>query len=295
MITMQRTVRYVGESVRAIDGAGVRLRRAFGNLQGVNLDPFLLLDNFGSENPRDYMAGFPWHPHRGMETVTYMLDGKVEHQDSLGNKGILKPGEIQWMTAGSGIIHQEMPQLPDDLNDFGEGALSGFQLWVNLPKSHKMIKPRYQDIKSHQIKSTQIDNVLKISVLAGKYNDITGPVEGVIAEPTYLDITLEQENSFNYTLPTDHTAIAYVIDGNGYFEESDRMKIEKNHLVVLNKGENIHVQTDDEPMRFLLMSGKPLHEEIVWHGPIVMNTQQEILEAYRDLQNNTFIKHEYRI
>lgn len=291
-MSMLRTVTFVGESVPAMDGAGVRLRRAFGNLRGMNLDPFLLLDSFGSENPQDYMAGFPWHPHRGMETVTYMVKGKVEHQDSLGNKGLLKPGEIQWMTAGSGIIHQEMPEMPDKV---GDGTLTGFQLWVNLPKSHKMMKPRYQDIKTHEIKDVTIDNSVNVKVLAGEFNGVHGAVKDVIAEPTYLDINLEQENSFKYNVPENHTVMAYVIDGNGFFDHTNKMNVGKDNLVVFNHGEEINISTDKDPLRFLLMSGKPLHEEVAWQGPIVMNTQDELRTAFRELQNNTFIKHEYKV
>lgn len=288
----QRTVRFIGESVPAMDGAGVRLRRAFGNLRGMNLDPFLLLDSFGSENPEDYMAGFPWHPHRGMETVTYMVKGKVEHQDSLGNKGLLKPGEIQWMTAGSGIIHQEMPEMPDKA---GDGTLTGFQLWVNLPKSHKMMKPRYQDIKTHEIKDITIDNSVNVKVLAGEFNGVHGAVKDVIAEPTYLDIKLEQENSFEYKVPENHTVMAYVINGNGFFDHTNKMNVGKDNLVVFNHGEEINISTDKDSLRFLLMSGKPLHEEVAWQGPIVMNTQDELRMAFMELQNNTFIKHEYKV
>ena len=291
-MSTQRTVRFVGESVPAIDGAGVRLRRAFGNLRGMNLDPFLLLDCFGSDNPKDYMAGFPWHPHRGIETVTYMIDGVVEHQDSLGNKGLLKSGEIQWMTAGSGIIHQEMPEMPDKI---GDGTLTGFQLWVNLPKSHKMMKPRYQDIKTHEIKVASIDNTLNVKVLAGAFNGVQGAVKDVVAEPTYLDINLEQENTFNYKVAENHTVMAYVIEGEGFFDYTNKMKIAKDNLVVFNHGDEINISTDKDPVRFLLMSGKPLHEAVAWQGPIVMNTQDELRQAFKELQNNTFIKHEYKI
>ncbi|MCY3411647.1 MAG: pirin family protein [Candidatus Heimdallarchaeota archaeon] len=290
-----RDVQYIAESVPAIDGAGVKLRRAFGNLRGINLDPFLLLDCFGSEDPREYMAGFPWHPHRGMETVTYMLQGKVDHADSLGNRGTIKAGEIQWMTAGSGIIHQEMPQMPDDPKEVLQ-TLKGFQLWVNLPSSHKMMKPRYQDIKSPEIKSTKLpDGLGHVSVLAGTYDGITGPVEDVIADPVYLDISLEHEQIFTYDIQPDHTVLGYVVSGNATFDEAKRHRIGTDNLVVFTQGEKIQIETGDDPVRFLLMSGAPIKEQVAWHGPIVMNTQDEILQAYKDIQNNTFIKHEYKV
>lgn len=290
-----RPIQYVAESVQAIDGAGVKLRRAFGNLQGINLDPFLLLDCFGSTNPDEYMKGFPWHPHRGIETVTYMIRGKVEHEDSLGNKGTIKGGEIQWMTAGSGIIHQEMPQLPDDPNEISQ-ALKGFQLWVNLPKSHKMMKPRYQDIKSNEIKSVKLnDNRGSVNVLAGTYEGLNGPVQDVIAEPTYLDVTLENDQIFNYNIPENHTVMAYMIDGDAFFDDAKKHHLSSDNLIVYGKGDGIKIQTDKEQARFLLMSGAPINEPVAWYGPMVMNTEAEIREAFREFQAGTFIKHEYKI
>ncbi|MHA2502347.1 MAG: pirin family protein [Candidatus Kariarchaeaceae archaeon] len=291
----KRSVQYIAESVPAMDGAGVRLRRAFGNLAGVNLDPFLLLDCFGSEDPRDYMNGFPWHPHRGMETVTYMVQGKVDHGDSLGNRGTIKPGEIQWMTAGSGIIHQEMPQMPDDPREVSQ-ALKGFQLWVNLPSSHKMMQPRYQDIKSSAIKSTKLeDGKGSVKVLAGEFGGVTGPVKDVVADPVYLDINLEHDEKFEYTVPSDHTVLGYVVDGSATFDAAKRHVVESDHLIVFTPGDSIEVETGKDTARFLLMSGAPINEPVAWHGPIVMNTQEELVNAFQELQTGKFIKHEYGI
>jgi redox-sensitive bicupin YhaK (pirin superfamily) len=283
-----REVKYVAESVPAIEGAGVRLKRAFGNLQGVNLDPFLLLDNFHSDDPEDYSAGFPWHPHRGMETVTYMLNGKMRHEDSLGNKGDIKGGEVQWMTAGSGIIHSEMPQQKD-------GLIQGFQLWVNLPKSNKMMQPRYQDIKRHEIPETEVDNDTFVRVLAGEFASIKGPVQDVISGPNFLDINVNQETEFNYKVDNGDTVIIYTIEGRGYFDKSKQHFVPRDHLVVLGPGEEINIQTDNEHSRFLLMSGKPIREPVAWYGPMVMNTKEEIIKAFEEFQAGNFIKHKYRI
>lgn len=283
-----RSIRYLAESVPAVDGAGVHLKRAFGNLQGVNLDPFLLLDNFHSDDPKDYSAGFPWHPHRGIETVTYMLNGTMRHEDSLGNKGDITSGEIQWMTAGSGIIHQEMPQQKN-------GLIQGFQLWVNLPKTNKMMQPRYQDIKRHEIPEYKVDNDTKVRILAGEYSGNLGPVQDVVSNPTYLDVTVNQETKFDYQVTKDNTVIIYTIEGNAYFDKSKEKLIEKDHLVVFGSGDEVNIETDNEHTKFLIMSGKPIDEPVAWHGPMVMNTQEEIIEAFQEFQAGTFIKHKYRI
>ncbi|MHA2028607.1 MAG: pirin family protein [Candidatus Kariarchaeaceae archaeon] len=282
-----RKIRYFAESVPAIEGAGVHLKRAFGNLQGVNLDPFLLLDNFHSDDPTDYSAGFPWHPHRGMETVTYMIAGKMRHEDSLGNKGDIKGGEIQWMTSGSGIIHQEMPQQKD-------GLIQGFQLWVNLPKTNKMMQPRYQDIKHHEIPEYKVDNDVKIRILAGEYDSKLGPVQDVISNPTYLDVTVNQETQFNYQVEKNNTIIIYTVEGNAFFDRDKQHLVNENHLVVYGPGDEINIETDNELSRFLLMSGKPIREPVAWYGPMVMNTKQEIIDAFEEFQAGTFIKHKYR-
>ncbi len=287
MENIDRKVKYIAKSVPAIDGAGVRLKRAFGNLRGVNLDPFLLLDDIHSNDPSDFIAGFPWHPHRGMETVSYLVHGKFEHEDSLGNKGTIKGGEIQWMTAGSGIIHQEMPVQYD-------GLIRGFQLWVNLPSKHKMMKPRYQDIKRAEIKDVAIDNSVSVKVLAGSYNGVSGPVRDIISDPTYLDIHIDQENTFEYEVPTDHTAMLYVLEGEGYFDKTREKLVGHDNLVVFDEGNRISMQTKDKDLRFLLMTGKPINEPVAWQGPIVMNTQDELRQAFGELQTGNFIKHEYR-
>ncbi|MHA2249091.1 MAG: pirin family protein [Candidatus Kariarchaeaceae archaeon] len=284
----QRTVKAVSKSVPAIDGAGVRLKRAFGNLQGVNLDPFLLLDDMHSEDPKDFSAGFPWHPHRGIETVTYMLSGQAQHEDSLGNKGTIRSGEIQWMTAGSGIIHQEMPLQKN-------GLLRGFQLWVNLPPSNKMMQPRYQDIKQHEISEISIDNDIKAKVLAGNFNGISGPVKDIISEPTYLDVTIEAETTFTYSVENHHTVVAYVLDGDAYFDHDKSSRLDKDNLVVFNEGDQLNISTTDNHSRFLLMSGEPIGEPVAWHGPIVMNTREELIHAFKEMNNGTFIKHDYKV
>lgn len=283
-----REIKYVAESVHAVDGAGVKLRRAFGNLQGINLDPFLLLDNFHSDDPKDYSAGFPWHPHRGIETVTYMLNGKMRHEDSLGNKGDIKGGEIQWMTAGSGIIHQEMPQQKD-------GLIQGFQLWVNLPKTNKMMQPRYQDIKRHEIPEVKVDNDTKIRILAGEFQSTKGPVQEVVSKPNFMDVTVNQETNFNYKVDTDDTVIIYTVDGSAYYDKTKQNLIKENNLVVFGPGDEINIETDNELSRFLLMSGKPIGEPVAWYGPMVMNTRQELIDAFEEFQNGTFIKHKYRV
>lgn len=283
-----REIKYIAESIPAIEGAGVRLRRAFGNLLGINLDPFLLLDNFHSDDPKDYSAGFPWHPHRGMETVTYMLNGKMRHEDSLGNRGDIKGGEVQWMTAGSGIIHSEMPRQKD-------GLIQGFQLWVNLPKKNKMMQPRYQDIKNHEIPETKVDNDIFVRILAGEFNGITGPVQDVVSAPNFLDIQINQETQFNYKVDKEDTVVLYTVEGEGYFDKSKNHLIPENHLVVLGSGDHLSIETDKDISRFLLMSGKPIREPVAWYGPMVMNTKEEIIEAFQEFQNGNFIKHKYRI
>ncbi len=284
----ERKIQYIAKSVPAIDGAGVRLKRAFGNLQGVNLDPFLLLDDIHSNDPSDFIAGFPWHPHRGMETVSYLVHGKFEHEDSLGNKGTIKGGEIQWMTAGSGIIHQEMPVQYD-------GLIRGFQLWVNLPSKHKMMQPRYQDIKKAEIKDVKVDNSVNVKVLAGEYNGVEGPVKDIVSDPTYLDIHIEQENSFEYEVPSDHTAMLYVLEGEGYFDSSKDKLVDNDNLVVFDKGNSIKIETDKKDLRFLMMTGKPINEPVAWQGPIVTTKHQQFHQAIWSLAILNCINHEYKI
>ena len=267
-----------------IEGAGVQLRRAFGAAEVPRLDPFLLLDDFRSENPAEYVAGFPWHPHRGIETVTYMLDGRVEHEDSLGNKGIIGSGDVQWMTSGSGIIHQEMPKVD-------QHRMGGFQLWVNLPKTNKMMDPRYQEVKAGQIPEVEPVRGVRMRVVAGNVNGVRGPVQDVVVDPEYLDIRLDPRTDFLHPVKPDHTVFAYLLEGRAGFGEEPSDLIEDGHLVIFEKGDAVRVKTRDVPTRLLLVSGRPLHEPIAWWGPIVMNNRREIEQAVEEFQNGTFIKH----
>lgn len=285
-----------------LEGAGVHLKRVFGHAEVPTFDPFLLLDDFHSDNPEFYKKGFPWHPHRGIETITYVLQGAVEHGDSMGNKGIIDSGDVQWMTAGSGIIHQEMPK--GDPN----GIMLGFQLWANLPASHKMMDPRYQEIKSNQIPELQFENGTKIKIICGRINGTSGPVRDIVIDPEYLDIHIPANSIYEHLTKAGHTVFAYVIDGRGYFcdekkpftfdvvgesyfDMSGEPCIKNEMLVLFDDGESVRVSTEDEPVRFLLISGKPINEPVAWHGPIVMNTQEELRLAFEEYQNGTFIKH----
>lgn len=296
-----RGIKQILGSIPTIEGAGVKLKRAFGYPHTNLLDPFLLLDNFHSNNPPDYINGFPWHPHRGIETITYVLHGEVEHKDSIGNKGNITSGDVQWMTAGNGIIHQEMPIEQKD------GILHGFQLWANLPSSHKMIDPRYRDIINKQIPEIEIENGTKIKIISGKINGEKGPVSDIIITPEYLDITIPLKTKFTHKVTKGHTIFAYVINGSGYFypenlskenktENTNDSYLNKNSfaqsedLVIFEDGDEIEISTNNELLRILLISGKPIREPIAWAGPIVMNTQKELTKAFEDYQNGTFIK-----
>jgi redox-sensitive bicupin YhaK (pirin superfamily) len=265
------------------DGAGVRLTRIFGFYEQGLLDPFLLLDFFGSDNPDDYIAGFPWHPHRGMETVTYMLDGKVEHSDSMGNSGVIGKGDIQWMTAGSGIIHQEMPQNTG-------GRIAGFQLWVNLPAAAKMIAPRYQDIPAAKVKTVALTNGVKVKVLAGTFNGTRGPVENIIADPDYFDVEMPDNCEFNAPVNADYTVFAYLYEGTAQFDESRAEPLRAGQGALFGKGSQVKATTGKSGARFILISGKPIGEPIAWRGPIVMNTEAELNVAFRELREEQFIK-----
>ena len=266
-----------------IEGAGVHLKRVFGYYEVPLLDPFLLLDDFHSDNPEDYIAGFPWHPHRGIETVTYMIHGKVKHEDSMGNSGVIQNGDVQWMTAGSGIIHSEMP-VQDN------GLLWGFQLWVNLPSPNKMMEPRYQDIQSEQIQEVSLDKGIKIKVVCGKIQDNAGPVQDLVIDPSYFDIILAPHTSFTHHVKNDYTVFAYVLEGNGYFDgDMDRLMSEE-HLILYTDGEILKITSGEKAVRFLLIAGKPIGEPVAWHGPIVMNTQEELNLAFEEYRNGTFIK-----
>ncbi|NWF56599.1 MAG: pirin family protein [Syntrophaceae bacterium] len=298
-----RKIEKIWKSRPTIEGAGVHLKRAFGFQEVPRLDPFLLLDDFRSKNPKEYLAGFPWHPHRGIETITYVLDGKVEHGDSMGNKGIISSGDVQWMTAGRGIIHQEMPK------GTSSGLMGGFQLWANLPASQKMMDPRYREVKHSQIPEVSLDSGTEVKIICGKVNRVSGPVKDIVTDPEYLDVTVPAKTSFTHPVKTGHTAFAYVIEGKGYFDqERNSFKHEmmgRNYFdfqrecllgeetlaLYERSGDQILVTTEDSPVRFLLVSGKPIEEPVAWYGPIVMNTQEELRIAFDEYQKGTFIKH----
>ncbi len=269
-----------------LEGAGVHLKRVFGSDEVPDLDPFLLLDDFHSHDPKKYIKGFPWHPHRGIETITYILHGNVEHGDSMGNRGIISSGDVQWMTAGSGIIHQEMPKGDKD------SLLWGFQLWANLPASHKMIPPRYQEIKKNEIRELVLENGIIIRIIAGKVNGVEGPVKDIVIEPQFLDITLQANTVFNHEITKSHKAFAYVIEGQGMFEPDGQRAVGQETLVIFDDGHKVTIASKETPVRFLLVSGKPIHEPISWQGPIVMNTDDELETAFREYQNGTFLKHQ---
>ena len=285
-----------------MEGAGVHLHRAFGFGDTTALDPFLLFDDFRNDDPAHYAKGFPWHPHRGIETITYVLEGEVEHGDSLGNQGVLGPGSVQWMTAGSGIMHQEMPRGNET------GQMHGFQLWANLPSSLKMTAPRYQDIQGSDIPQVIDDDGASVKVITGSFWGQKGPVDGIASDPVYLDISVPP--GVRKTLPVDTYAhaFAYIFAGSGTFRDASKpvgVKVEKEYageeliirdmsgnrtLVTFDTGDEVTVQAGPDGMRFLLVSGRPLKEPVAWHGPIVMNTRQELMQAMADLQNGTFIR-----
>ncbi len=266
-----------------MEGAGVRLKRIFGFYEKNTFDPFLLLDNFGSDNPADYLAGFPWHPHRGMETVTYMLEGSVEHSDSLGNKGEISTGDVQWMTAGSGIVHQEMPKAY-------EGTMKGFQLWVNLPAKNKMMKPRYQEVPAATIPSAVLEEGISIKVIAGEIGGTNGPVTEIVADTLYFDVSMNAGKSLKLQVNPEYTVIACVYEGVVYFDKEKSREIFAGQLVNLVDGDEIEISTADSPAKFIFISGKPLNEPVAWGGPIVMNTQEELNQAFLEYRNGTFIK-----
>ena len=269
------------ESRPTLEGAGVRLHRAFGNPEVPQFDPFLLLDDFHSNNPKDYLAGFPWHPHRGIETVTYIINGVVEHSDSIGNQGKINSGDVQWMTAGSGIIHQEMPKRTD-------GMMQGFQLWVNLPSSAKMMEPRYRDVTARTIPETKISHGVTAKIIAGRVNGIEGPANDLIVNTQYLDVTVEQREEFTYNIPKGHMAFAYVFEGRGFFNPSEEIGV--LNLIMFGNENKVKVRGSSDGVRFLLISGKPIGEPISWHGPIVMNSQQELVKAFQEYEEGTFVK-----
>ena len=296
-----RPVKRVIQAKPAIEGAGVHLRRAFGFGETRDFDPFLLLDDFRNDNPDDYLAGFPWHPHRGIETITYVLAGTVEHGDSLGNRGQLGAGDVQWMTAGSGILHQEMPQGDP------QGRMHGFQLWANLPASLKMTNPRYQDISAKDIPEIVDDDGTRVRVVCGDFWGAKGPVEGVAADPRYLDVSIAPGRRKTLPVETTRHAFAYIFAGSGSFRDASSPRgVATEHvgpaagapeeagnrsLVLFDRGDDVTVQAGDEGIRFLLVSGKPIEEPVAWYGPIVMNTRRELEQAFEEFRNGTFIKH----
>ena len=274
-------IKKIVEPVETSDGAGVKLKRSIGTSAINYLDPFLLLDEFGSENKDDYMAGFPPHPHRGIETVTYMLEGKFEHKDSTGAKGIMSSGDVQWMKTGGGIIHSEMPAMSD-------GKLHGFQLWVNMPAKLKMSKPEYIYLDAKQIKIYK-DEEKKIKIIAGKFKDYEGPIKGHNVEPIYFDIELREENEFKFDLPLNHNSFIYLVEGSIKIGKDKHQRIDGSSLIVLKKGKNLNVKALKRS-KFLLIAGKPIGEAIARGGPFVMNTKQEILQAMEDYNNGNFIR-----
>jgi redox-sensitive bicupin YhaK (pirin superfamily) len=296
-----RPVKHISYSQDAIEGAGVKLRRAFGFGDTTEFDPFLLLDDFRNDRPNDYLAGFPWHPHRGIETITYVLAGTVDHGDSLGNRGSLGAGDVQWMTAGRGILHQEMPKGDP------HGRMHGFQLWANLPRSHKLTAPRYQDIHAADIPTVTDDDGTTVRIICGDFWGEKGPVEGVAADPRYLDISVPPGKTKRLAVETTNQAFAYVFAGSGTFRDAsdprevmtevvadggvtDAAYVGNRALVLFDRGDEVVVQAGDEGIRFLLVSGKPIEEPVAWRGPIVMNTREELQQAFEELRQGTFIK-----
>jgi quercetin 2,3-dioxygenase len=297
-----RPVKEIIQAQPTMEGAGVKLQRAFGFGKTKEFDPFLLLDDFRNERPEDYEAGFPWHPHRGIETITYVLAGTVEHQDSLGNKGKMTTGDVQWMTAGSGILHQEMP------SGDARGRMHGFQLWANLPRTLKMTDPRYQDVPASAIPEVTDDDGTRVRIICGEFWGKKGPVEGVAADPQYLDVWVEPGKRKRLKMDVTRNAFAYVFAGEGTFRDSSEPRAvltesavdpkaepvydAKNHaLVLFDRGDEIVVQAGGEGIRFLLVSGKPIEEPVAWYGPIVMNYPGELKQAMAELHGGTFIKH----
>lgn len=300
---MERAIKKIWKSKPTIEGAGVHLKRAFGYHQVPELDPFLLLDDFHSATPAHYLAGFPWHPHRGIETITYVLHGKVEHGDSMKNRGIISPGDVQWMTAGSGIIHQEMPKGDKD------NLLWGFQLWANLPAVHKMMDPRYREVKAVQIPEKKLPSGATIRIICGTVDGTAGPVKDIVTAPEYLDVSVPAGKAFTHDVAAGHTVFAYVVEGNAYFDNERNAfahevigsnyfdfkrdcKCGPESMVLYGRdGDRVVITTEDMPVRFLLVSGRPINEPVAWYGPIVMNTQEELRIAFEEFEKGTFIKH----
>jgi hypothetical protein len=296
-----RKIKTVSKSRPTVEGAGVHLKRAFGYYQVPHFDPFLMLDDFRSNDPSKYLPGFPWHPHRGIETITYMLLGHAEHGDSLGNKGDITSGDVQWMTAGSGIIHQEMPKGDE------AGRMGGFQLWANLPAYQKMMKPRYRDVRREQIPEVTLDGGVKVKIICGKVKGTQGPVRDIVIDPEYLDVSMPAGSNFTHPIEDGHNVFAYVVGGRGYFDDVrdsfgheviggnyfdlDRQCVcDSESLILYGDGDHVYITASEEPLRFLLVSGRPLGEPVAWYGPIVMNSQDELRTAFEEYRNGTFIK-----
>jgi hypothetical protein len=296
-----RPVKRIASSKPTIEGAGVHLRRAFGFGDTTEFDPFLLLDDFRNDRPAEYLAGFPWHPHRGIETITYVLAGNVEHGDSLGNRGNLGAGDVQWMTAGRGILHQEMPKGDDS------GRMHGFQLWANLPASLKMTKPRYQDVLGKDVPEVTDDDGTRVRIVCGEFWGKRGPVAGIAADPSYLDISVPAGKKKTLAVDTRRHAFAYVFEGSGTFRDASppqgvlteqggpnpelvRENAGNRSLVLFGSGDEVVVQAGEQGIRFLLVSGRPIEEPVAWYGPIVMNTPEELRQAYSELRAGTFVR-----
>ncbi len=297
-----RPVRAISGTRPTMEGAGVKLHRVFGFGDTDKTDPFLLMDDFRNDRPEDFQAGFPWHPHRGIETITYVLAGTVEHGDSLGNAGSLGAGDVQWMTAGRGILHQEMPKGDT------QGRMHGFQLWANLPSAHKMTEPRYQDVKSADIPEVMDDDGTRVRVVCGEFWGMRGPVDGIAADPHYLDISVPADTTARFPVSTYRSAFAYIFEGSGRFSDASqpfgvltekalgddefliRDETGNRTMVMFDTGDEVVVTAGENGIRFLLVSGSPIKEPVAWHGPIVMNTRAELQQAMRDLQNGTFIQ-----
>jgi quercetin 2,3-dioxygenase len=299
-----RPIKRIIEAKPTMEGAGVKLRRAFGFGSTEEFDPFLLFDDFRNDNPDDYVAGFPWHPHRGIETITYVLAGAVSHGDSLGNRGTLGAGDVQWMTAGSGILHQEMPQGDP------QGRMHGFQLWANLPSSQKMTAPRYQDVASGDVAEVTDNDGTRVRVICGTFWGKTGPVHGIAADPRYVDVSVPPGRRKVLPVETTRHAFAYVFEGSGSFRDASPpagVRTERvgtsdaaaraplgetgnRSLVLFERGDEVVVQAGDAGIRFLLVSGQPIEEPVAWYGPIVMNTEEQLRQAYAELRDGTFIK-----
>jgi quercetin 2,3-dioxygenase len=297
-----RPVKRLIKAKPTLEGAGVHLRRAFGFGNTQDFDPFLLLDDFRNEHPEDYLPGFPWHPHRGIETITYVLAGEVAHGDSLGNSGVIAAGDVQWMTAGSGIIHQEMPK-----GDPG-GRMHGFQLWANLPAALKMTPPRYQEVLAADVPEVTDNDGTRIRVICGDVWGVRGPVDGIAADPSYVDVSVPPGRRRSLPVETTRHAFAYVFAGSGRFcnasaplavptegvgwaDTSLSEEADNRSLVLFDRGDEVTVEAGEEGVRFLLVSGKPLQEPVAWYGPIVMNTQEQLRQAFAEYQAGTFLKH----